>query len=400
MPEPDKSVSAVGQSADMIRPMQMPVALSGALILAAGAVYLGGDSWRYGALFIIGGLLGMSLYHASFGFTSAYRNAILKRDISGITAQLLMIGLAMLLFAPFLAAGEAFGKPVGGAVAPAGLRVAIGSFIFGLGMQLGGGCGSGTLYTVGGGSTRMVVTLIAFCLGAFAGSLDAFQLPALPSLGAISFGKILGWPAAIALQATLLAALWFAFKTWAGERPQRPIWGDGLNAATLLKGPWPLLFSAGLLAILNLLTLFIAGHPWTVTWAFTLWAAEAAQVLGWEPASARFWSGGFPGRALEGSLFNDNITIMNIGIMLGALTAAGLAGRFAPMLKIPLRSLAAAIIGGLLMGYGARLAFGCNIGAFFSGAASFSLHAWIWIVFAFAGTWVGVRMRPWFGFSD
>lgn len=91
---------------------------------------------------------------------------------------------------------------------------------------------------------------------------------------------------------------------------------------------------------------------------------------------------------------------MNVGIMLGALTAAGLAGRFAPLLKIPLRSLLAAIIGGLLMGYGARLAFGCNIGAFFSGAASFSLHAWVWIVFAFAGTWVGVKMRPWFGFSD
>ncbi|MDH3661056.1 MAG: YeeE/YedE family protein, partial [Alphaproteobacteria bacterium] len=103
---------------------------------------------------------------------------------------------------------------------------------------------------------------------------------------------------------------------------------------------------------------------------------------------------------LEGSLFRDNITIMNIGIMLGALIAAGLAGRFAPMLKIPLRSLAAALLGGLLMGYGARLAFGCNIGAFFSGAASFSLHAWIWILFAFAGTWVGVKMRPWFGFAD
>ena len=169
-----------GPSSDMMRCVQMPIVLSGALLLFAGALYLGGDGWRFAALFVIGGLLGMSLYHASFGFTSAYRNAILRGDIAGITAQLLMIAFAMLLFAPFLAAGEAFGRPVGGAVAPAGLRVAIGSFIFGLGMQLGGGCGSGTLYTVGGGSTRMVVTLIAFCTGAFAGSLDALQL-SLPS---------------------------------------------------------------------------------------------------------------------------------------------------------------------------------------------------------------------------
>ena len=388
------------RSSDMIRSVQTPVVLSGLLILGAGALFLGMDSWRYGALFVIGGLLGVSLYHASFGFTAAYRNAILHRDISGIVGQLVMIGLAMLLFAPFLAAGEAFGRPIGGAVAPAGVRVAIGSFIFGLGMQLGGGCGSGTLFTVGGGSTRMVVTLIAFCAGAFAGSLDAFQLPALPTLGAVSFGKTMGWPLAIALQTGLLVAVWLAFRAWAGDRPQRPIWGDGLSARSLLVGPWPLLFAAMLLAVLNLLTLFVAGHPWTVTWAFTLWAAEIAQTFGWNPAETRFWRGGFPANALEGSLFRDNITIMNFGIMLGALTAAGAAGRFAPMLKIPLRSLAAAVIGGLLMGYGARLAFGCNIGAFVSGAASFSLHAWIWIVFAFAGTWIGVKMRPWFGFSE
>ncbi len=383
-----------------MRAVQVPVVVSGLLVLGGGAFFLGGDSWRYGALFVIGGLLGISLYHASFGFTAAYRNAILHRDVTGIVAQLIMIGLAMLLFAPFLAAGEAFGRPVGGAVAPAGVRVALGSFLFGLGMQLGGGCGSGTLFTVGGGSTRMVVTLIAFCAGAFAGSLDAFQLSPLPSWGAVSFGKSMGWPLAIALQTGLLAAIWMAFRAWAGDRPQAPIWGDGLSVKTLLTGPWPLLFAAILLAILNLLTLLVAGHPWTVTWAFTLWAAEIAQLFGWNAAETRFWSGGFPSRALEGSIVRDNITLMNIGIMLGALTAAGSAGRFAPMLKIPLRSLAAAIIGGLLMGYGARLAFGCNIGAFVSGAASFSLHAWIWIVFAFAGTWVGVKMRSWFGLSD
>lgn len=379
-----------------VPPLQWPVVFFGLAFLSFGALWLGSDYWRYGALLLIGGLLGMSLYHAAFGFTAAYRRAILRHDISGITAQLVMIGLAMLLFAPFLASGDAFGRPVGGAVAPAGVRVVIGSFLFGIGMQLGGGCGSGTLYTVGGGSTRMVVTLIAFCAGAFLGSLDAWQLPALPSLGALSFGKTLGWPLAIALQAGLLLIIWFAFRRWAGGHPQRPVWGEGLNAVTLIRGPWPLLFSAAMLAVLNLLTLFVAGHPWTVTWGFTLWAAEAAQALGWDPASTRFWSGGFPGRALENSLFRDNITLMNIGIMAGALTAAGLAGRFAPTLRLPFRPLMAAILGGLLMGYGARLGFGCNIGAFFSGAASFSLHAWIWILFAFAGTWLGVMMRPWF----
>jgi hypothetical protein len=216
----------------------------------------------------------------------------------------------------------------------------------------------------------------------------------------VSFGETLGWPAAIALQTALLAVLWYGFRHWAGGRPQQPIWGAGLNARTLLRGPWPLLFSAVMLAVLNLLTLLVAGHPWTVTWAFTLWGAEVATALGWDPATTRFWSAGFPGGSLERGLFQDNITLMNIGIMLGALTAAGLAGRFAPTLRVPIASLLAAVIGGLLMGYGARLGFGCNIGAFFSGAASFSLHAWIWIFFAFMGTWIGVRLRPRFGLSN
>ncbi len=380
-----------------IRAQQWSVVIVGLGIFIAGTAFLGSGGWRFAALFVIGGLLGMSLYHATFGFTSAYRNAIVRRDISGVTAQVIMLGLAMLLFAPFLAAGEAFGRPVGGAVAPAGLRVVIGSFIFGLGMQLGGGCGSGTLYTVGGGSTRMIVTLVAFCAGAFLGSLDAARFAAAPSLGSISFGEALGWPLAIVLQGSLLLLIWLALRWWAGNRPQRPIWGQGLTVEHLVSGPWPLLFSAGMLAVLNLLTLIVAGHPWTITWAFTLWAAEVATMAGWDPSTSGFWQTGFPGQALAAGIVRDNISIMNVGIMLGALIAAGLAGRFTPTVRIPLRSLLAAVIGGLLMGYGARLAFGCNIGAFFSGVASFSLHAWIWIVFALLGTWAGIRLRPWFG---
>jgi hypothetical protein len=51
----------------------------------------------------------------------------------------------------------------------------------------------------------------------------------------------------------------------------------------------------------------------------------------------------------------------------------------------------------LLLGYGARLAYGCNIGAFFSGVASGSLHGWVWIACALAGSYAGPRLRPLFG---
>ena len=90
---------------------------------------------------------------------------------------------------------------------------------------------------------------------------------------------------------------------------------------------------------------------------------------------------------------------MNFGIMLGALMAAGLALKFSPKFKLSAGSVIAAIIGGLLLGYGARIAFGCNIGAYFSGIGSTSLHGWLWFVAAFAGSTLGTRIRPWFGLS-
>lgn len=89
-------------------------------------------------LFLIGGALGMTLYHASFGFTSSWRVFIKERRGRGLRAQMLMLALAVLLFFPALGAGELFGSPVEGFVSPVSLSVMIGAFIFGIGMQLGG----------------------------------------------------------------------------------------------------------------------------------------------------------------------------------------------------------------------------------------------------------------------
>ena len=119
-------------------------------------------SVKHSLLLIIGFGLGVSLYHAAFGFTGSWRKFILERKGSGIRSQLLAIGLAILLIHPFLGSESLFGSNIIGALGPIGVSVIIGSFLFGLGMQLGGGCGSGTLFTAGGGNARMLITLIFF----------------------------------------------------------------------------------------------------------------------------------------------------------------------------------------------------------------------------------------------
>lgn len=60
-----------------------------------------------------------------------------------------------------------------------------------------------------------------------------------------------------------------------------------------------------------------------------------------------------------------------------------------PALAAGAGSLLAAALGGLLLGYGARIAYGCNIGAYFSGIVSSSLHGRIWGITAFAGSIYG-----------
>ncbi|MFS1163381.1 YeeE/YedE thiosulfate transporter family protein, partial [Aeromonas salmonicida] len=52
-------------------------------------------------------------------------------------------------------------------------------------------------------------------------------------------------------------------------------------------------------------------------------------------------------------------------------------------------------LGGLLMGMGAMYS-ACNLGGFFDGTASGSLHGWVWMLMALAGSLIGIRLRPLF----
>jgi uncharacterized membrane protein YedE/YeeE len=132
-----------------------------------------------------------------------------------------------------------------------------------------------------------------------------------------------------------------------------------------------------------------------------LWSAKAFAALGIDVAGWPYWAARPNASALAAPVTHDVTTVMDIGIVLGAMSAAALAGRYAPVWKIPLRSLAAAVIGGLMLGYGARLAYGygCNIGAYFSGIVSGSLHGWLWLAAAFVGNVFGTYLRPIFGLT-
>lgn len=375
------------------RPQKLLVmVLLGILVAASlglGAAY----GWRQGILLVLGSLFGLTLYHAGFGFASSYRKLFVYGEVRGVLAQMVMLATVTLLFAPFLVRGT-----FAGSLAPVAVQAAIGALIFGIGMQLGSGCACGTLYAIGGGSSMMLLTLLTFGIGSFWASLTGAAWGDLPRIPPIVLATWLGW-GGVGIQLGVIGlcawGLW-----WWGRRQGEVMPGWQMKWRSWVYGPWSLLTGGVALAVLNGLTLLVAGRPWGVTWGFTLWTAKIARSLGWDPDSSLFWIQDFPRMALESSLGEDITSVMNIGIVVGASLAASLAGRMSVRRPPSRRGVIAALMGGILMGYGANLAYGCNVGAYFSGIASTSLHGWLWIVFALIGSAIGVRLRPWFHLSN
>jgi uncharacterized protein len=375
----------------------MAVALALALLLG-GTLWLGlAQDWRQPAAWMLGAGFGWVMFHATFSFAGAFRRLLAERRGAEVRAQLLMVGAATLLILPATQAGAVLGVPVRGLVFAPGLAVVVGAFLFGIGMQLGGGCASGSLFGAGGGSPRLLLTLAFFIAGATLAAWQSEWWTAWPAPPALGLADLLGTvPALAGTLAVLSLAGWL---TWRVERARHgaaaPLpWRGG----AWLRGPWPLLWAGLALAVLNFLTLLVAGRPWAITAAFPLWGAKAVAALGWdEPAFWPFWEDPTRIEALLRPLSADRTTAMDLGMIAGAFLAATLADRFARSLRLPPGEAAASVLGGLLLGIGAMLASGCNISAYVSGIASGSLHGWLWIAPALLGNRLGLALRPAFG---
>ncbi|WP_199880782.1 YeeE/YedE family protein [Bacillus massiliglaciei] len=361
-------------------------------------------NWTQGILFIIGLMLGATLLYARFGFTSAFRRLLSVGNVQGLQAHMLMLAIASTLFAIILSTGFSFtGTAPTGYVSPVGISVLFGAFIFGIGMQLGNGCASGTLYSLGGGSSSMILSLTAFIAGSTLGAYHFnFWMEDTPSLPAISLAEStgLGYLGAWFVQIVAFAVIyWITILIAKKKNPpmMKPL-ATTKGWKKVIRGSWPLFTAAIVLAVLNALTLTVRGTPWGITSAFALWGGKGLDALGVNVSSWGYFSGA-NGEALTNTVLADSTSVMNFGIILGAFIAASFQGTFKPR-KIKAGVAGAAILGGLLMGYGARLAFGCNIGAYFGGISSFSLHGWVWMVMAMLGTYAALFIRPLFGLKN
>lgn len=382
---------------------RLPLIIGAILAVAVGGSTAIVGGWRVALLYVIGLAFGLVLFHARFGFTSAWRQLVSVGQGQGLRAHTLMLAVACVLFAPLLAGGVGFGTPTEGYVSPLGVSVLVGGFLFGFGMQIGGSCASGTLYNVGGGQTAIVYTLVGFIVGSVLGAWHfAFWTAELPSGPTISLaGTPLGYGGALVVTLIVLGII-AASTLWLGRRRRLPRVSRPASAggvARAVRGSWPLWVGAIGLAVLNALTLAIKGSPWGITSAFALWGSKIAQGVGIPVENWSYWSKPDKAEALAAPVLTHATSVMDIGIILGAMMAAAAGGVFVLHRRVPGKVVLGALIGGVLMGYGARIAYGCNIGAYFGGIASFSLHGWAWALVAILGTYAGLKARPLIGLS-
>ncbi|WP_431303474.1 YeeE/YedE family protein [Sediminicoccus sp. BL-A-41-H5] len=373
------------------------MSLAGLLLAGGGAAWLAqAQGPQMALLWLLGAGLGLVLFQSSFSFAGGFRRLLVERRSASLRAMLLLLALACVLSLPAIAAGSVWGQPLRGFVFPVGWGLLLGAFLFGIGMQLGGGCASGTLYTAAGGQgLRMWITLAAFIAGATFAAYDSERWSSWPALPPVSLTASLGLGGALVASLFALALAW-AVATRLEQRRHGAVEPLAWRGA-LLRYPWPAAWGALGLALLGFATLILAGRPWAITAAFPLWGSKAIEALGWDdPAFWPYWEDPTRTEALLRPLLADRMTVMDLGLMAGAFLAAALAGRRGDWhLPRPGPALAS-LIGGGLLGYGAIIAFGCNISAFLGGILSGSLHGWVWIIPALAGNALGARLRPLF----
>jgi len=162
-----------------------------------------------------------------------------------------------------------------------------------------------------------------------------------------------------------------------------------------LKRPWPYWVGGVLLGIFNVILLASTGSSWRVTSGILLGGAGILDLIGLEPFKWEFFKifdYKYGNIIANNNFFINKQSILNIGVIVGALSATLLASQFSFKRIKNKKHFFIALIGGILMGYGARLTSGCNIGSFFSGIPSFSLHAWVYWVFVALGAWTGTKI--------
>jgi len=361
--------------------------------------------WAFGLAF------GFVLQRGRFCFASAFRDLFLLghgRTMKGVLIGLAVasVGFAIVMARQVPTTDLGFFPPTAN-VLPVGMHTALGGVLFGIGMVLAGGCVSGSLYRMAEGYIGSWVAFAGLAGGLLVSGFtwNWWWERSISTSPRVWLPEFLGHSGALVLTLGALAAV-FVGVLWVEHRAGMVIpaphhaddvsesVADDLKAIgrkVFVQG-WPILITGSVLGGLNVL-LFTAQEPWGFTGEIARWSADLAALFA-APPPAPMGVMDLPGCVYvpsDGSLVN-HMTFLVGGMWVGALGGALGAGEF--KLRIPTRPAryAQSLGGGVLMGYGAGIAMGCTIGAFFSSIPSLAINGWVFALFLAVGAWIGTML--------
>jgi uncharacterized membrane protein YedE/YeeE len=383
-----------------------------ALLVLSGVagVLLTGVGREVGLFWAFGLAFGFTLQRSRFCFASAFRDLFLfgsGRIMKGILAGMAVstVGFAVLMSRmvpnplPGMIAPEAH-------VVPVGIHLILGGLLFGIGMVQAGGCVSGSLYRMGEGYVASWVAFVGILggLGLALHSWNWWWRISIERAPLVWFPSFAGYGGAVALTLVLLLSAYLLVLWWEARRglalPEAPPAARGQTFVHRLQDlwervtrrGWPVVAGGVTLGVLNVF-LYIAHMPWGITGEISRWAAGISRLAGFPPPTLLGVDqlGGCT-LTLGGNRLITHSLTLDVGMVVGSLAAALLAREFRIRVPPNPRRYVQAFLGGILMGYGAGIAMGCTIGAFFSAIPSLGLNGWVFGLSLLAGAYGGVQL--------
>jgi uncharacterized membrane protein YedE/YeeE len=354
--------------------------------------------WKRGFIFAISGFFGFALQAAPFGFTCTFRSGLSGNFHDSIHMSLvLLIATALVTVvnayrpsAPLFDVYHDFKLNT----SPVGVSLALGSFMFGMGMQLGSGCASGTLVGVGAGFLKGILVLIFFIFGATLATIDSIYsgVAKLPKVDRVT----IPWYATVVILALLFLLFLIIELVRARKAAERPSDDFALQEVQMLMTvgtapreepgarlrQWRLYIWDVALALVFGAWYLCEGRPIGIMGPYSVIGGRVVEACGGHPENWKYWRDrlGLP------NLMRTDIFVSDVFIILGAFIAASHWGKFGASQDTSFTSFGRGIVGGVLMGLGGRMADGCNIGAMVSGITSSSVAGFVWLVCGVLGS--------------
>lgn len=335
---------------------------------------------------------GFLLQKADFCFVASIRDWISVRDTRILNGVLVLIGTALLGWMLVLLSGtrgisDLWTVPVSGGNL-------VGGILFGIGMTIAGGCGSGTLYRCGMGYVQFWIVLACAIAGnlLFALLYDPWGRELLDPLTIAESGYTLFslplpvWvlPAAIVVVMIGISVARFGVGGFVrGIKEALTDW----ERNPFKQSHWDIRLVAFLIGVVATVQFALMSNVGITGPETRIGAVAVAQVLGDDFVYNNMYLNALFADFPKVGLGPEETLV--IFLVIGSLAAALMSGSF--KLRLPRKSrLPAAIFGGLLMGVASRIAPGCNIANVITGVGALSISSVLVLIGMIIGIFIVV----------